>query len=141
MDMPVFYGTPSLLDRLLEEDDLNFNKFDPHYFPPLQIFEDENMLYIRACIPGVSLEDVSLTLKGGVLLIEGNVPSPDGRCIRRERACGPFVREVQLPCDVDADAVEAVMRDGLLTVHLPKAVKKDDKRIIPVESAKEAKHG
>jgi Molecular chaperone (small heat shock protein) len=141
MDMPVFYGAPSLLDRLMEEDDLDFNGFASQHFPPLQIFEDEMMLYVRACIPGVSLEDVSLTLKGAVLLIEGSVPSPGGRCLRQERACGPFVREVQLPCEVGGDAVEAVMRDGLLTVHLPKIAKKDGKRTILVENGKEAEHG
>lgn len=141
MDLPVFYGIPSFFDSLMAEGEPGFAAFASRHFPPLQIFEDERVLYIRACIPGVSLEDVALTLKGSTMLIEGSVPLPEGEWLRRERPSGPFKREISLPCDVDGDAVEAVMRDGLLTVSLPKTVRKDGKRVIPVEAAKGAEHG
>lgn len=140
-ERPFFYGIPSLLDRLMEGIDFDFTELASGHLPPLQIFEDESMLYVRARIPGASLEDVSLTLKGTVLLVEGSVPLPEGRYLRQERACGLFKREVQLPCVVGGGAVEAVMRDGILTVTLPKAVKKDCKRTIPVIMAKEKKYG
>lgn len=140
-DRPFFYGIPSLLDRLMDGIDFDFTELASGHFPPLQIFEDENMLYVRARIPGASLEDVSLTLKGPILLVEGSVPLPEGRYLRQERTCGLFKREVQLPCEVDGDAVEAVMKDGILTVNLPKNVKKDCKRTIPVTMAKEEKYG
>lgn len=140
-DRLFFYGIPSLLDRLMKGVDFDFTELASRHFPPLQIVEDENMLYVRARIPGASLEDVSLILKGAVLLVEGSVSLPEGRYLRQERTCGPFKREVQLPCEVDGNAVEAVMRDGILTVNLPKAVKKACKRTIPVTMAKEKKYG
>jgi len=48
---------------------------------------------------------------------------------RQERTLGEFVRMLTLPCDVDADKVEAVLKDGVLTVQLPKAAAARPKRI------------
>lgn len=141
MNLPVFCGAASLFDRIIEQGgDTLFpvmQGFGPQHFPPLQIFEDEQTLYVRACIPGVSLDELSLTLKGRALFIEGRVPLPEGRPLRRERSCGAFKRKVQLPCGVESGGAEAVMRDGLLTVTLGKAAHKCGKRTIPVECAAE----
>ena len=43
------------------------------------------------------------------------------KCLRRERRRGSFAREISLPAPIDADRVEAQVRDGILRVLLPKA--------------------
>lgn len=141
MDLPIFFGVPSLLDRLMEQDGKTafpvLQELYSHHFPPLQVFEDDACLYVRACIPGVALEGVSLTLSGASLWIGGVIPWPEGRCLRQERVCGPFKREVRLPCAVEGEDARAAMRDGLLTVTLPKSARAG-RRVIPVAAEKEA---
>ncbi|CAK7056420.1 MAG: hypothetical protein DELT_01246 [Desulfovibrio sp.] len=135
----LLYGNSSLMERLMDQDE-EFPSpllqwFGVTDFPLLQVTEDTDALYVRACIPGVALDGVSLILERNVLRIEGSISHPEGECLRCERPCGFFKREVKLPCAVDANAVQAVMRDGLLSVTLPKQAQPQKKRAIPVAKA------
>jgi len=94
-------------------------------FPRVNIVtsEDESILYAE--VPGVSLEDLDLQIVGTTLTLKGErkpkTDVPVERHYRRERGYGSFGRTVQLPHKVDVDKVEAVLRNGLLRVTLPKA--------------------
>ncbi|MCC8195052.1 MAG: Hsp20/alpha crystallin family protein [Deltaproteobacteria bacterium] len=130
------YGLPCLLDRLMDRMDFlpipAPHEIGARHFPPLQIIEDEDALYVRAIVPGIALEDIHLTLEGKTLTVSGIIPFLPGCHLRRDRPIGPFKREINLPFPVEADGISAVISNGLLTVTLPKTGS-GAKRSIPVE--------
>ena len=77
-------------------------------------------------LPGLERDDVEVRVTGHVLRIEAdsNVPTEepddDERYLRRERRHDSVRRSLRLPDDVDADSVTAAMKNGVLTVTLPK---------------------
>jgi HSP20 family protein len=91
-------------------------------FPPLNIFRKQDAAVLRAELPGVRPEDVSVTAEGHQLTITGERRPPDVStmaCYRRERPFGKFSRTVRLPDDLDMERVEATCRNGVLTVTVP----------------------
>lgn len=93
-------------------------------FPRLSLFECEAGFELLAPLPGVSAETVDLQIERDLLTIRGErrLADPEGqKCLRRERRRGAFLREIVLPVSVDAEKIEAQMRDGILRVLLPKA--------------------
>lgn len=82
---------------------------------------------VTASVPGVSPDDVDISVLGDRLRIRGErrddaeQRDPGGRWILRERRFGAFERSVTLPSAVKADAASAEFKDGVLTIVLPKA--------------------
>jgi HSP20 family protein len=96
----------------------------PGLFPALNAWADDDNLYVEAEIPGLGLDDVEITVLGEDLTLSGERQDvlEDGTSHhRRERGIGPFSRTLRLPYTVDADEVEAQLKDGVLTITLPKA--------------------
>jgi HSP20 family protein len=92
--------------------------------PPVDIYEtDGREVVLRAELPGLRREDISLTVENNTLTIRGERRRDDGikedRYHRIERAYGSFSRSFALPASVDAARVRAEYRDGVLTVSLP----------------------
>jgi len=80
----------------------------------------------------VTADTLELVIEGSVLTIRGERKIPDAegaKCLRRERRRGAFAREISLPTPIDADKIEAQMRDGILRVLLPKAAAAQPRRI------------
>jgi HSP20 family protein len=94
-------------------------------FPPMNVTQDDNHFHLRAEVPGVRAEDLSISALRNRVSISGKreiVEEKDGgNYHRKERAEGEFSRTVTLPSEVAADRVEARCSDGILTVTLPKA--------------------
>jgi len=93
-------------------------------FPAVNIWEDENSLYAEAELPGVKMEDIEISVVGNELTLKGErkpFAGDDGKYHRRERGVGSFTRVLHLPLDIDAEKVEATLRNGVLLIHLPKA--------------------
>lgn len=128
-------GYPSLLERMTgagtQEGFPAPEAVYSRHFPPIQMAEEDEVVSVRAVIPGAALADVRLTFVSGKLIIHGVLPVPSGTSVRRERPTGPFRRDVEMPCPIVAEAVTAKMRNGVLTVTLPKERRKA-KRSIPV---------
>jgi HSP20 family protein len=83
-------------------------------------------------VAGLTEKDVRLDVHRGVLTLSGErkLSVPDGfKSVRRERSAARFSRSVQLPEDVNPDTVEASMRDGVLSIRLPKRAGVEPKRI------------
>lgn len=103
------------------------------FTPALDVEEDENAFTLHVELPGVSAEDVDVSLEESVLTISGERRFYDersGEGFRRiERHFGRFHRAVRLPDRVDADGVEASYRDGMLTIRVPKAEEAKPRRI------------
>lgn len=95
--------------------------------PLVDISEDEKEYLIKAELPGVTKEDVRLTVENGTLRISGErkfekEDKDDKKKYHRvERFYGSFVRSFTVPENGDAAKVSATFTDGMLAVHLPKA--------------------
>lgn len=94
-------------------------------FPLTNVTEGKDNFYVRAELPGVTAEDLNITITGDSLAIEGERKIPaekeGAKYHRREREAGRFSRMITLPSQVDTDKIEAKCADGILTVVLPKA--------------------
>jgi HSP20 family protein len=92
--------------------------------PAVNVWEQQDSLKVEMELPGVKSEQLDISVAGSELTIKVNRPDVDQEGVtyhRRERPVGTFSRMVPLPTDVDADHVEADLRDGVLTITLPKA--------------------
>ncbi len=94
-------------------------------YPLINLSEDHDNVYVEALAPGIDPENINLTVVRNTLTIAGEKLSHAGiapeAVHRSERATGKFIRNVELPVDVDSNKVSARYADGLLTITLPKA--------------------
>jgi HSP20 family protein len=93
-------------------------------FPAVNVWEDENNLFVEAEVPGLKAEDLDVTVVGDELTIKGERTEDgpaEGAFHRRERGVGSFTRIVRLTSEVDADRVQASLAEGVLLLTLPKA--------------------
>ena len=108
--------------------------------PPLDVKEDANAFYVTVETPGVTRENIALSLQENVLAIKGNkepIQLNDGATISgSERSFGNFSRDVLLPRDVDGNAVKAHLDNGILLVTLPK-LESTKPRQIPITTVKQ----
>lgn len=84
--------------------------------------ETDDAFILDIDLPGVSKKDVDLELEGRRLIVtaERKERERTGILRRRTRTVGTYRHEVVLPADVDEDAIDATLADGVLTVRLPK---------------------
>lgn len=93
-------------------------------YPLLNVGEDKEKYTVRAELPGVSAEDLDISVTGKSLAVSGQRKSDveeSAKYHRREREAGKFSRVIELPDIVDAEAVEARLTDGVLNISLPKS--------------------
>jgi HSP20 family protein len=93
--------------------------------PKVDVTEDKDAVTVKAEVPGVEQDDLSVSLQDGVLTIKGEKEAEkeekDKQYHRVERTYGAFVRALRLPAAVDSEKVAATFKNGVLTVVLPKA--------------------
>jgi HSP20 family protein len=93
-------------------------------FPPLNVFRKGHDIVIIAEVPGVKKGDLKIEARGNIIRIAGSrsaEPRSKASIHRRERRSGSFDRTITLPIEIQADAVKAESRDGILAVYLPRA--------------------
>jgi HSP20 family protein len=94
------------------------------FAPNVEVRENDTHVTVTAELAGLSAKDIDLSLANGVLRIRGEKKgerSEDDKGLRySERTFGSFERQITLPCEVDADKVDAAFKDGLLTISLLK---------------------
>jgi HSP20 family protein len=99
----------------------------------LDVMERKDAYVIRASMPGVKPEDISVTTERGLLTIRGDSHQEEeqneGRYYRRERRTSQYARSIALPGEVNADACDASYEHGVLTITLPKAEHEQAKQI------------
>ena len=102
------------------------------WFEPMSEFnakvdmkDDEKQVTVTAELPGVDMKDIEVKVEDRSLIIKGEKRSEkeekDKNYYRMERSYGSFYRLLPLPAAVEKNAVEAVYRDGVLKVTLPKS--------------------
>ena len=101
--------------------------------PAVDVYEDENAYVIKAELPEISRDDVKVSLDRNVLSISGerrfeNEEKRDNYH-RIERSYGQFFRSFTLPPNVNAEAIGAEFKDGVLRLSLPKKEEAKPKQI------------
>ena len=95
-----------------------------NWTPSVDISETDNGFEVRAELPGVAKDDLSVSVKDNFLTLSGEKRqenSEDTQNFRRvERRYGSFQRRFTLPSDVVADDIKADYTDGVLTLSIPK---------------------
>jgi HSP20 family protein len=102
----------------------NGNPTTSQSYPALNLWEDGENFMVEAELPGMELDDIEIFVDGGnQLTLKGERKAPSeevGAWHRQERGFGQFKRTVCLPADIDTTRVEAVLKNGVLTISLPK---------------------
>jgi len=108
------------------------------WVPELDIAETPEAIVVTAEIPGIDPKEVQITVRNNHLVLRGEKKEEKetkGRhWIRTERRVGAFRRELALPAEVEEERIEAVSKNGVLTVTLPKKKEAQGKQI-PVKTA------
>ena len=95
---------------------------------PVDVRRDQGEYIVQADLPGIQRSDIDLSVQRGRLTLIASRPAPSadgGERLRSERAHGRMERSLALPADVDEDAVSARLEDGVLTVRLPRLLRRD----------------
>ena len=122
-------------NRLFDEfPGFNYKNNDS-FSPRIDISENEDNIQIAAEIPGVSKENLKITLQDNIITIEGEKKkvskNQNENYYREERNYGKFKRSFTLPVEVDSENVEAKFNDGILDITLNKIdPKKEKERVI-----------
>lgn len=94
------------------------------FAPAVDVIEHTDNYLVRADLPGLTKDDVTVTLQDNFLTIKGvkkhEAEAKDANFYRRERLSGTFARVIELPTGVDAKKIDASFKDGVLHVTLPK---------------------
>jgi HSP20 family protein len=111
------------LDRFFGKPPYDLGLTGPNVFPPVNVFTDKAGFVVQAEVPGVQPDQLQVQVDPGRLTVSGERTLPTGKEVsyhRRERRYGRFSRTIQLPPDVDSANARAELRNGLLTIHIPK---------------------
>ncbi len=118
-----FYPAPK---KRLDEKSWNWN-------PAVDIYEETDNIVVKAEIPGMDKEGISVDVKDRVLTLKGERTVEnevnDEKYFRRERSYGRFERAFTLPAAVDPEAIKAEYKDGVLKVLVPKPEHSKPKQI------------
>jgi len=104
-----------------------------NFVPVLDVLEDDQALSIKAELPGLKKEDIKIKVRDGVLTLSGEKKFEDEQkkenYYRIERSYGTFARSFTLPTTVDSSAIEAIMKDGVLELRVPKKPEAQEKEV------------
>ncbi|MBI2068755.1 MAG: Hsp20/alpha crystallin family protein [Candidatus Yanofskybacteria bacterium] len=99
----------------------------------IDVFQTEDEVIIQSTIAGVDTNDLDISVTNDMVTIKGKRQPEDkikpSDYYWQELYWGPFSRSIILPVDVDADAAKASMKNGLLTIRLPKMDRVRTKKI------------
>ncbi len=95
----------------------------------VDVREEDDAYVLVTAVPGLSADDLSIQVLENLVRIEGEYATSDGEHLLRELPEGKFIRTLRLPNDVDAEKVEAKIKDGILTLSLPKVESARPKQI------------
>ncbi len=123
----------AVLNEMLNEVPTSTYSEDRPWALALDVAETEDKFIVKASLPGINPDDLDITFTDNVLTIKGEIKQEqdieEGKYHLRERRYGMFQRSIALPVPVDADKIEAVYKDGVLTLFIPKVEEIKPKKI------------
>jgi HSP20 family protein len=121
------------LEQFFTDVDRNWRSPTPTFQPAVDIAEDKDAFVVRAELPGVAKEHITVEVKDNHLVLSGKKEAveqgEEGRYRYVESRYGSFSRRFELPRNVKSDAIEAAFKDGALTLRIPKAEEAKPKAI------------
>ena len=118
---------------LSKENTMNDNNtLDQAALPAVDVFEDATGITLLADMPGVSKEQLELHIEGNALSIEGRVlpQSPEGsEAVYAEMRVPRYRRSFTLSRELDSSKIDANLKDGVLTLRIPKQAHAQPRRI------------
>jgi HSP20 family protein len=100
--------------------------------PAVNLWEEDEHFVAEVEVPGLSMENLELVVRGEELSIKGQHPDRRDEKVGyhiKERSGGTFVRLLALPAKIDTERVDATLKDGVLKVVLPKAASAKARKI------------
>jgi HSP20 family protein len=108
----------------------------PGWTPPVDLYETASEFVLTAELPGLSRDQIDIQAEGSRLIIRGEraavLCGPEVGCEqfhRVERGHGHFSRAFSLPEPIDVDAIGADLKDGILTITMPKSAGRGTRKI------------
>lgn len=103
----------------------------------VDVYQTKDDIVIKATIAGVKTEDIDISINNDMVTVRG-IRKKDHEVLDEDyfyRECywGGFSRSIILPCEIKADKVEAILKNGVLTIILPKAAKVSKVKVIKVK--------
>jgi len=119
-----------LVDRIFNRD---FDLWEGGRVPAIDVYEEGDNIIVKAEVPGVKKEDISVSLNGDILTISGKSQEEKEvkkeNFYRKEIRSGTFSRSITLPAQIDKDKVKASYKDGVLHLTLPKSPEEKKKEV------------
>ena len=101
--------------------------------PAIDIVDRPNEVIVKAEMPGVAKDDIEISVQENSLTISGRIQAEkeakEENYYYRERGYNSYSRTVEIPFKVSPEKIKAGLKDGILTIHLPKAEEVQPKRI------------
>ena len=119
-----------LFDGLFDDSVFGFSPRVEGSALPISLWQDEDHIYVEADLPGMSEQDVEVTVHKGVLYIRGERKVEEGRRYLYDgRTWGRFERAITLPDEVNTAEVQAELSQGVLRLALPKSPETKPRKI------------
>ena len=101
------------------------------FTPRFDVFEDENEYVLMGDLPGVTPQDLDVKYENRELSVYGKVAPrcTGGTCFAEEYGIGDFRRSFTLGEEIDGSQIAAELKDGVLTIHLPKRPESKPRKI------------
>jgi HSP20 family protein len=134
--MNFYFTTPTsvmearrrMMRRLFDESEAA----EPVYSIPMNLSSNKDEYVLTALVPGMTSEDVTIEFNSGVLSVEGEYPNrltEEMDVHLSELPVGKFSRSIEFSDAVNSEKIEAQLKDGVLTLHIPKAEEAKPKTI------------
>jgi HSP20 family protein len=139
-DLHPFNFLQRQMNSLFEDFFSGFGNEGASFIPKVSVSEDSEKIYVTAELPGMEQRDVELTLTNEVLTLRGEKKveqeRKDGNTfLAMERSYGFFQRSIPISCEIDTDKVDAVFKNGVLSVTLAKTpAARANTKTIPIRS-------
>jgi HSP20 family protein len=105
----------------------------PHGQLVVDVYETEKELVVQSAIAGIKNDQIDVSLDNDILIIKGEREDPskdkDKRYFLKECYWGDFSKEIILPREIDTSKIDAKVKDGILTVRMPKIERAKSKKI------------
>ncbi|HOI53773.1 MAG TPA: Hsp20/alpha crystallin family protein [Phycisphaerae bacterium] len=113
---------------------------EEYFLPPVDVMETADELVLTADMPGVSPEQLDVTVEEGVLTLHGRVSAEEEpasrKTVQREFLTGDYYRQFRLPRDFSAEGINASLKSGVVTIRIARDERSKPRRIpVQVEPA------
>lgn len=96
---------------------------------PVEIKETKNLVKVKVAVPGFKADEIEVSLNGDTLIVSGETQITDEKedesTFYSEWRSDRFLRQLTLPCEAEADKVDAKLKDGILTLSLQKKAEEE----------------